>query len=133
MDLDATLKRELAPLAPRVLGIILWGSHQTGGAHARSDIDICLVAGDRPIEEVLSEAWRLVPSAKYDFRVFEELPLFLKGEVLDSGRVILTRDAPGLSEYLRPHRRLWEDQAARRHRTPEDLERILAARRRALG
>lgn len=133
MDLDEKVKRDLAPLEHKILGAILWGSRAKSHAHAGSDIDLCLVAGERPIQEVLSEAWRALPTPEYDVRVFEELPLYLKGEALDHGRIVLARDPVRLSEYLRPHRRLWEDQAARRHRTPEDLERILEARRRRLG
>ena len=69
----------------------------------------------------------------YDVRVFEELPLYLRGEVLDSGTLIFADDEVNLSEYLRPFRRLWEDQVSRRHRTAEDLKRVLDARTRAEG
>jgi predicted nucleotidyltransferase len=130
------MKADLAALRGRILGAYLWGSHVTGGAHARSDVDVCLVGGPgRGAQDVLRDAWTRVDGhgIAYDFRAFEEMPLFLQGEVLDSGILLFAEDEPRLSEYLRPIRKLWEDQAARRHRTPEDVERILAARRQALG
>lgn len=136
MDINAEVIRDVRTMAEDAAGAFLWGSYVTGGAHSRSDIDVCLVAGpsQRP-EDVLRQAWTRVPPGdrRFDVRVFEELPLFLQGEVLDHGSLVFAVDEPALSEYLRPFRRLWHDQAARRHRTPDDVERVLAARRRALG
>lgn len=114
---------DFAALEPRVAGVFLWGSQALGSAHARSDIDICIVAGPgADAVDVLIDALGLTTRAgkPYDVRVFEELPLFLKGAVLDHGMLVFARDATGLAEYLRPWRKVWEDQAARtlRHQSP---------------
>lgn len=107
---------DFTALEPRVAGMFLWGSHARRDAHARSDIDVCIVAGPgADAVEVLIDGLDLATRSgrSYDVRVFEELPLFLKGAVLDHGIPVFTRDAVGLAEYLRPWRKVWADQSAR--------------------
>lgn len=128
----ADVTRALAPIAPEVLGAYLWGSRASGRAHSRSDIDVCIVAGPGvDPSDVLRRIWTegLLGAARYDVKVFEDLPLYLQGEVLDTGRLLFSRDEPALSEYLRPFQKRWADQAHRNRPNPEDMERILAARR----
>lgn len=105
-----------AALEPGVAGVFLWGSHARGNAHARSDIDVCIVAGPGadPVEVLLDGLDLAVRSGRpYDVRVFEELPLFLKAAVLEHGITVFARDAIGLQEYVRPWRKVWADQVAR--------------------
>lgn len=54
--------------------------------------------------------------------------MYLKAQVLEDGELILSRDEPGLSEYLRRWWKLWNDQAHRNRTTAEDVERIRKAR-----
>lgn len=125
------LKRKLAPLEDCILGAYLYGSHATGPTTPRSDIDLCLVAGpDNDPREVLQEAYRRTPLGQppYDVRIFEELPLYMKAQVLEDGNLILSRDEPALSEYVRRWSKVWGHQAHRNRTTKEDLERIFAAR-----
>lgn len=125
------LKAAVEPLLEDALGVLLWGSHATGDAHARSDVDLCIVAGpDADASLALQAAWtkaRLL-DPRYDLKVFEDLPLYLKGEVLDRGLLLASRDAPALWEYLRGFRKVWEDQSVRRH-GPDELARLVEARR----
>lgn len=128
--------RALAPVVPKVLGAFLWGSHASGRAHSRSDIDVCLVAGPGVDPgDILRLIWSdgHLGREHYDVKMFEHLPIYLQGEVLDTGRLLFSRDEPVLSEYLRPFRKRWEGQAHRNRPNAKDMERILAARRRALG
>lgn len=131
MDL-AAVRADFLPLAGHVLGVILFGSHAEGTATPRSDVDVCIVGGPgvRP-REALRLAWTRarLGGRRYDVKAFEELPLYLKAEVIEHGVVLLARDEPALSEYLRPWKRIWADQAHRNRPTPEDLARIAAARR----
>jgi predicted nucleotidyltransferase len=126
-----TLRRVLEPLENDVLGAYLFGSHATGHATSRSDVDVCLVAGPKrePVE-VLRAAWRKTRLREdgYDVQVFEQMPLYLKAQVLEQGDLILSRDEPTLSEHLRRWRKIWNDQAHRNRTTEEDVERILQAR-----
>lgn len=69
-------------------------------------------------------------SKPYDVKAFEELPLYLKAEVLEHGVLVLARDEPALSEYLRTWRRIWADQAHRNRPRQEDMARIAEARKR---
>lgn len=135
MGVEEDVTRDFAHAARHVAGILLWGSHAEERAHARSDVDVCVVAGPGlTIEEALRLAWSGPgTSPRYDVHVFEELPLYLKGEVLDRGRLVATRDEPALSEYLRPFRKVWDDQRRRATPTREDVRRMLEARRRAEG
>lgn len=130
----AAVKGDFAPIADEVMGVFLFGSHAEGGATARSDIDICIVGGpgSRP-RETLRKAWTRarLGSKPYDLKTFEELPLYLKAEVLERGVLVLARDAPALSEYLRTWRKIWEDQAHRNRPNAADMARIAEARRRS--
>lgn len=133
MALEDDVARDFAHVSPHVAGLFLWGSHAEGRAHPRSDVDVCIVAGPGiTVEEALRLAWSGAgASSRYDVHVFEELPLYLKGEILDRGRLLATRNELSLSEYLRPFRKIWDDQRRRATPTRDDVRRMLEARRRA--
>lgn len=126
------LKAEVEKIEDEVLGVYLFGSHATGTPTPRSDIDICIVAGPgKDLGEVLRYVWRSTELGQppYDVRIFEELPLYLKGRVLEEGELIASRDEPALAEYVRHWWKLWAGQAHRNRITQGDVQRILAARR----
>ncbi|HEV8360859.1 MAG TPA: nucleotidyltransferase domain-containing protein [Candidatus Thermoplasmatota archaeon] len=133
----AALREDFAPIAGDVMAVILFGSHAAGTATARSDIDICLVGGPGSTPfETLGKAWSRarIGGKAYDLKAFEELPLYLKAEVIERGQILLAQDEPALSEYLRVWRRIWADQAHRNRPSRADLDRIAAVheqRRRA--
>jgi hypothetical protein len=126
------VRDDFAPLADDVWGVYVFGSYALGRATPRSDIDVCLVGGpgSRP-RDVLRLAWTRarLGATPYDLKVFEELPLYLKAEVLEHGVLVLARDEPALSEYLRPWRRIWADQAHRNRPNADDMARIAEARK----
>ncbi len=125
------LRRKLEPLEDRILGAYLYGSHATGDPTPRSDIDLCLVAGpDRDAGEVLKEAYgrARLGQPPYDVRIFEELPIYVKAQALEQGALILSRDEPALSEYVRRWAKMWSHQAHRNRTKSEDLDRIFEAR-----
>lgn len=113
----------------RIMGAFLWGSHATGRAHGASDVDVCLVAGPaRDPGEIQHLAWRHVraPDLQLDVRVFEDLPRYLQGAVLDADRLLWAEDRLRLYEYLYPFRKRWADEAARSRVSEEDLRRAIA-------
>lgn len=115
-----------------VLGVMLWGSHAKGSAQTSSDVDVCLVCGPGgSIERAYESAWRKarLVDARFDVKVFEELPLYLQGEVIDRGILVASRDEAALWEYLRDFRKVWEDQSVRRLGR-EEFDRLVEARRR---
>lgn len=91
--------------------IILLGSIENMKGDDRSDIDICLVTG-RKVDPgfALKLVWRKVNPDWYDVKIFEELPLWLKIQIIDEGIVVFAHDLQELSEYLYFYRKLWNDQ-----------------------
>lgn len=88
------------------------GSHVTGRATESSDCDLCVVSpGKHPYD-----AWRLVVRGlparpwPYDVRVFEELPVYIQGHVMDEGIVVSSPDEGALYEYFFfGARKRWDD------------------------
>ena len=116
----------------RVLGVLLYGSWARGDAGPDSDIDLCLVA---PEAEDRAGLWREfvshLRSEKYDLRIFEILPLYIKMAVIEEGSVLWSRDVLELYEYFYPFRREWDDQKHRHTLGPGEVKELIAAARRA--
>ncbi|HDN83218.1 MAG TPA: nucleotidyltransferase domain-containing protein [Candidatus Altiarchaeales archaeon] len=81
-------------------GILLFGSYSTGDETPRSDIDICLIIGKRNPKEIFDKILESRLVEKYDIKIFETLPLAIKGEILEHGIVVWARDRYELSYYL---------------------------------
>lgn len=123
---EETLKRDFSFLKRRkdVLAVLLFGSHAKGEQDRRSDLDICLVAPScRDRLGLLKEVYRNldVHGKKYDVRIFEDLPLYMKAEVMESNKPIHVKDLYELHEYFYFFRKLWLDQAPRQELTREEL------------
>ncbi|TAN34739.1 MAG: nucleotidyltransferase domain-containing protein [Candidatus Methanoperedens sp.] len=58
-----------------VTGILLYGSHAKGSADRRSDIDICIV---KPRSRMILERIYAKLGDKYDVKIFEDLPAYIK-------------------------------------------------------
>ena len=117
-------RRDLEFLQEEVLGVLLYGSWARGEAHERSDIDICIVAPDAEDKAaLLLKALAGIRDDRYDLRIFELLPLYLKMAVIEEGIPIFVADAGELYEYFYPFRRMWEDQ---RHRQTLSRDEMLA-------
>jgi len=73
--------------------IFLFGSNVNGSLRNDSDIDLCLYYDGPEVEasrfrlKVLSELF----SDKYDVKIFQQLPLYIKKEVLN-GKLVYTCD-----------------------------------------
>jgi predicted nucleotidyltransferase len=103
------IKKDFAFLKGRVQGVLLFGSRASATADKRSDIDICLV-GPREKEVILEVFQRL--GGKYDVKVFEDLPLTVKMEVIKNHRTIIGNEVD-LSYYFYRFRKEWGDVEAR--------------------
>ena len=97
---------------PNVLGVILYGSHVSETATPKSDIDICIVSPHQDLYQMFTLITHHLKNniEKYDIRFFEELPLYIQGEIIENGIIILCPDEPTLFEYFFKFRKLWEDQ-----------------------
>lgn len=132
MALRERLAERLEPIRDEVLGVMLWGTAAEGEAELtpQSDVDVCLVAGpDVDPEETLRLAWRRLNLEGLDHRVdlsvFENLPRYLQGAVIEADQVLVTRDEPALYEYLYPYRKLWNDERYRHELSHEEALDIL--------
>lgn len=98
------LKDDFEEFKDRCMGVLLFGSHARGEATERSDIDVCIV---KPLESILDTIYSKF-GGKYDIKVFENLPLYVKMEVIRHHELICG-DELDLSEYFYFFRKLWQD------------------------
>ncbi|MGC9444892.1 MAG: nucleotidyltransferase domain-containing protein [Candidatus Methanospirareceae archaeon] len=114
-----------------ILAILLFGSGARDDVGMQSDKDVCIVAPGlsdahtrlallRTIFERLDVAGK-----SYDLWFLEELPLYMKIQVIEHHEVIMCRDLPALYEYLYFFRRLWGDQKHRQDLEKQELLEIL--------
>lgn len=80
----------------------------------RSDIDIAIITLNFEKEKNISLLKELAGefSEKYDIKIFELLPLYLKIEIINNYRVLFG-DPLDISEYFYHFRTLWRDMARR--------------------
>ena len=96
----------------KVKGVLLFGSSSRGEETKRSDIDICLVKSEE--EDILLDVFKKVGD-KYDVKIFEELPLRIKINVIQDHKLIFG-DEVELSYYFYRYRKMWKDN---KHRIEE--------------
>ncbi|HUV80305.1 MAG TPA: nucleotidyltransferase domain-containing protein [Candidatus Bathyarchaeia archaeon] len=115
----------------RILAVLLFGSSAKEQADERSDWDLCIVApeirdtGD--MRAVLRKIYANidVKRKRYDTWLFEEIPLYMKVQVIENHKVVFCRDLPSLYEYFYFYRKLWGDQKHRQGLNKEELMVIL--------
>ena len=102
------IKKDFEEFKDRVFGILLYGSYAKDEYTKRSDIDICLVGVDKDTYmEILGKLGN-----KYDIKIFEELPLYIKIDIIKNHKVIFG-DELELSEYFYKFRKIWRDMEKR--------------------
>lgn len=104
-NLTIFLKKEFEFTKDDVQGILLYGSHARKDADERSDIDICLIKPKN--NGILSHIFQKVTN-KYDLKIFEDLPLYIKMEIIENYTIIYG-DEPSISYYFYHFRKNWED------------------------
>nr|QNO46766.1 hypothetical protein DEIDBPHB_00015 [Methanosarcinales archaeon ANME-2c ERB4] len=117
---EESLKRQISEdfsfLKSRLLGIILFGSYMDDSYTIRSDIDVCLVVGGRNAKEIFNMFLAEDVTEKYDIKIFETLPRYMKAEVLENAVVVWADDDLEMSYYFYRWRRLIDDQLLIRQR-----------------
>jgi len=135
-ELIKQLKKDLSILEKRkdILAVLLFGSRLFPEyVTNRSDIDICVVAPNvKNHFDLQLELYRLVRNDKYDIKVFELLPLYLKIEIIKNHEIIFARNKLDLYEYFYFYRKLWKDQEYRNTFTKEDHKRWIQKMREKL-
>ena len=99
------LKSDFEFIRDEIEGVLLFGSAAKGKLTTRSDIDIALV---RPsTRRVLFSVFERV-GGKYDIKIFEDLPLHIKMDIINNHQVIIG-DEVELSYYFYRYRKEWQD------------------------
>jgi predicted nucleotidyltransferase len=130
VEIDS-LNKDFSFLFERVdiIAILLYGSAAVGDETPRSDIDICIVLPSRKyMKDILNEIYRKLDvfTKKYDVRFFEELPLYIQINIIESNKIIYSKDIFELYEYFYFIRKLWEDQIIRQKVSAAEMADILA-------
>ena len=106
------IKNMTEPLAKKAMGVYLYGSYAEGEAHAKSDVDICVVAAEKRNELYRDTNLLMAKHQMLDIKLFEELPISLKRGVMEKGVLLHSKDRKELEMYLRFYKQLWNEQAA---------------------
>jgi predicted nucleotidyltransferase len=107
MNLDK-IRKDLSFLSGRE--VVLFGSYVKGDFGPRSDIDVAVITrlqDRREIMDVRIEASGKAPKG-YDIQVFEQLPLIVKGSILQDFEVLFGNPLE-IGMYFYFVRKIWED------------------------
>ena len=109
------LKKDIKEIRNDAFAILIYGSYMTGNATKRSDIDACIVLGNNDKEKIngiFKKILRLsAKNEKYGIRIFEQMPLYMKMEAIENGKIIYAKSMAELNEYFYFFRKLWQDQS----------------------
>ena len=99
----------------KIQGLLLFGSSVLNQNTNRSDIDICVVAPEENVFDLLSYITKNinVVKKKYDTRIFSELPLFIKIQIIEDGILVYSPNKYDLYEFFYFYRKIWADQKHR--------------------
>lgn len=108
------------------IAVLLFGSYAKKERGPR-DIDVCVVAPGKESGKIMADVYRRIDpgSKKYDIYTFEEMPLYLKWEVIHNHKVVWAKDEGELYEYFYYFRKLYEDQKHRMQISREEILRML--------
>ncbi|KAF5090233.1 hypothetical protein DSECCO2_18980 [anaerobic digester metagenome] len=102
-------------ILPSIRTILLFGSHAAGYASPGSDIDLCLILNDGADRTAVYERMLLVPEG-YDIVIYDEIPWYLRGEILERHCTIYAEDPDDLDFWLYKQRRIWSDMKPRQQK-----------------
>ncbi len=110
--MDKQMKEELLgvlnDIIPYVKGILAYGSVIKGYADAKSDIDICVIPKETiELTELYERILYVSADERYDVVVFNEIPWYLRGEILEHNEVIYAEDVDELDFWLYKHSKTW--------------------------
>lgn len=110
-SIQEMIEKDFSSFKNKVFAIILFGSFARKEQTEKSDIDICIVVKEK---EKIKEIWNKILESglteKYDIKIFELLPLKLKIEVINEGKLIFCKDEKELSYYFWKFKKIWEDE-----------------------
>ncbi|AEA46598.1 nucleotidyltransferase domain-containing protein [Archaeoglobus veneficus] len=127
-ELLRELREDFREFATDCLGVLLYGSYARGEETKRSDVDVCLVM---PSKQAISRVFGKL-GGKYDIKVFEELPLYIRVDIVRNHVKVYSKDE--LDLYLYRQMKIWKDMEHRiKENSFESIEEKLRLRRRWLN
>jgi len=106
---------------PSIRCILLFGSHVTGYAGSTSDIDLCLIVADEANRSAVYDRM-LTAKRQYDIIIYDEVPWYLRGRILEQHCIVYAQDPDDLDFWLYKQRRIWMDMKRRQQKvSAEDL------------
>ncbi len=98
-----------------IRAILLFGSRAMGYASPESDIDLCLILDDGADRTAVYEKV-LLAGEEYDIVIYDEIPWYLRGGILEQHCIIYAEDPDDLDFWLYKQRRVWSDMKRRQQR-----------------
>ncbi|MBI2043304.1 nucleotidyltransferase domain-containing protein [Candidatus Pacearchaeota archaeon] len=110
------IKKDFGKFKNESLGVLVYGSYATENSTPKSDIDICIIAGNIGKAREIYRDTLIIQGKKpkYDIHIFELMPLYMQIKVMKEGEVILSKSLSELSYYFYSFEKLWEEQAIHR-------------------
>ncbi len=102
-------------ILPSIRAILLFGSRAMGYATPESDIDLCLILNDGADRTAVHERMLLAPEG-YDIVVYDEIPWYLRGGILERHCIVYAEDPGDLDFWLYKQRRIWSDMKPRQQK-----------------
>lgn len=93
------------------------GSHIKGYADERSDIDVCLILSEGADRASVYRRM-LTAGERYDIVIFDEIPWYLRGEILEAHTVLYADDPSDLDYWIYKQRSVWRDMKRRQMPAP---------------
>jgi predicted nucleotidyltransferase len=108
-------------MVPYVKGILVYGSFTKGYADVTSDIDICAIEREGIESKDLYERILKVSADKrYDIVMFNKIPWYLKGEILENNEVVYAENADDLDFWLYKQLKIWNGMKKRQSTVSAD-------------
>ena len=121
MKMKEQLLDVLKDMVPYVKGILVYGSFIKGYADMNSDIDICAIEKEGIESKDLYERILKVSADKrYDIVVFNKIPWYLKGEILENNEVVYAENADDLDFWLYKQLKIWNGMKKRQSTVSAD-------------
>ena len=103
--MDRKMKEQLLEVLrdvmPYVKGVLVYGSFIKGYADVKSDIDICVIEKEGiESKDLYGKILGVSANERYDIVVFNKIPWYLRGEILENNEVIYAEDEDYLDFWL---------------------------------
>jgi predicted nucleotidyltransferase len=131
--MDKKMKEQLLDVLkdviPYVKGMLIYGSFIKGYADVNSDIDICVIQKEEEgvdLKELYKKILRVSANKRYDIVVFNEIPWYLRGEILENNEILYAENADELDFWLYKQSKIWNEMKRRQSLVSADdlIERL---------